>query len=96
MTDTNTDTPTTDAESTATTDARTDRHDRVKQVLNYLLLAGLGLFGLVAAVGLYTAISSAITTWVTSEYRPLARAAFNLVLLVLVAAAVSVQVRRIR
>lgn len=90
---------TTDTEDITMTDTETDTtestSERVRRALNYLLLAGLAIFALVAAVGFYTASTSVISTWVTHEYRPLVRAAFNLVVLLVVGAAIVRQTRRL-
>ncbi|MFB6194725.1 MAG: hypothetical protein ABEI80_01015 [Haloplanus sp.] len=81
----------------ANEDATDDRTDgsRFRRFLNYGLLAGLLLFALVAAVGFYTAVSSAISTWVADEWRPLFRAAFNLAILLLTGAGIVWQARRL-
>lgn len=69
---------------------------RVRTLMNYGLLAGLLILALVAVVGLYTAVSSAISIWVTREWRPLFRAAFNLVVLLLAGSGIVWQVARMR
>lgn len=68
---------------------------RVRTLLNYGLLAGLLVLALVAAVGFYTAVSGAISTWVSREWRPLFRAAFNLAVLLLAGAGIAWQARRL-
>lgn len=73
-----------------------DDGPRFRRLLNYGLLAGLLILALVAAVGLYTAVSSAISTWVTREWRPLFRAAFNLVVLLLAGSGIAWQANRMR
>jgi hypothetical protein len=69
---------------------------RIRTFLNYGLLAGLLILALVAVVGLYTAVSSAISIWVTREWRPLFRAAFNLVVLLLAGSGIVWQAARMR
>lgn len=69
---------------------------RIRQFLNYGLLAGLLIVALVAVVGLYTAVSSAISIWVAREWRPLFRAAFNLVVLLLAGSGIVWQAARMR
>ncbi len=68
---------------------------RARQLFDYAVAAGLFLLALVAVVGLYTAVSSAIATWVTPEFRPLFRAAFNLVVLLGAGAGLAHQARRL-
>jgi hypothetical protein len=77
-------------------DDETDDGPRLRRFLNYGLLAGLLLVALVSAIGLYTAISSAISTWVAREWRPLFRAAFNLAVLLLAGSGIVWQIRRMR
>lgn len=67
---------------------------RFRRMLNYGLLAGLLVLALVAAVGLYTAVLGAISTWVTREWRPVFRAAFNLVVLLVAGSGIAWQARR--
>ena len=69
--------------------------DDLRQKLNYALLAGLSLLALIAALQFYFNASSAINQWVTREYRSLFQAVFNLVVLLLTAAGISRQVRRL-
>jgi hypothetical protein len=69
--------------------------DDLRQKLNYALLAGLSLLALIAALQFYFNASSAINQWVTHEYRSLFQAVFNLVVLLLTAAGISRQVRRL-
>lgn len=68
---------------------------RLRRFLNYGLLAGLLLLALVAAVGFYTAVSSAISIWVADEWQPLFRAGFNLAVLLLAGSGIAWQVRRL-
>jgi hypothetical protein len=83
-------TPEVESEAGATSDA-----SRVRRFLDYALFAALTVVALVAVVGLYTAVSAAISTWVTSEFRPLFRAVFNLVVLLLAVAGIARQAGRL-
>jgi hypothetical protein len=58
-------------------------------------LAVLALLALVATIRFYLSLSSAIGTWVTHEYRDLAQAAFNLVVLLVTGVGISAVVRRL-
>lgn len=64
-----------------------------------LLLKGalglLSLLAIVATIRLYLSVSNAIGIWVTHEFRPLAQAGFNLVVLLVVGAGVAVILRRL-
>lgn len=71
------------------------RMSRLRDVLNYGVLAGLLLLALVSAVGLYTSVSGVISTWVAPEWQPLFRAAFNLVVLLLAGGGIAWQARRV-
>ncbi|MFB6302627.1 MAG: hypothetical protein ABEH78_07185 [Haloferacaceae archaeon] len=82
-------------EATEATEGADDA-PRLRRMLNYGLLAGLLLLALVSAAGVYTAVSAAISTWVTPEWRPLFRAAFNLAVLLLAGAGIAWQARRMR
>jgi hypothetical protein len=84
-----------DAPESAATETDRSTADRVRRGLDYLLLAGLAVFALVAAVGFYTSAQGAIRTWVTPEFRPVVSAAFNLVVLLAVSAGLVRQVRRL-
>ncbi|ESP88932.1 hypothetical protein [Candidatus Halobonum tyrrellensis] len=111
MTDTDTDTTDTHAssatepapaepvESTESTgDRDADREStarNLRRYLNYAVLAGLVLLGVVAALQFYLAAGATINRWVAAEYRSLFRAAFNLAVLLLAALGVSVQLRRL-
>jgi hypothetical protein len=68
---------------------------RVRRGVDYLLLAGLAVFALVAAVGLYTSMQGVIRTWIEPDFRPVVNAAFNLVVLLVVGAGLVRQVRRL-
>ncbi len=69
--------------------------DRVRRGLDYLLLVGLAIFALVAAVGFYTSAQGAIRTWTSPEFRPVVSAAFDLVVLLMVSAGLVRQIRRL-
>lgn len=69
--------------------------DGVVQYLQWGLLALLVLFGLAAAVGLYTSVGRIIQVWVASEFQPVFNAAFNLLVLLLVAAGITGVLRRL-
>jgi hypothetical protein len=58
-------------------------------------LAVLVLLAVVATIRFYLSLSSAIATWVTHEYRDLAQAAFNLVVLLLTGVGISVVIRQL-
>lgn len=63
-----------------------------------LYRGALGLFVLlavVAVVQLYTSVGAAIDTFVAREYRPLFRAAFNLVVLLIAGIGISRTVREL-
>ncbi|WP_435127785.1 hypothetical protein [Halobaculum sp. D14] len=68
----------------------------VRRYLNYALLSALVLLALVAGLRFYGAASSTINQWVAAEYRSLFHAAFNLALLFVAAAGISLQVKRLR
>lgn len=91
---------TTTEETTAETESEAeseteDRATRVRRGVDYLLLAGLAVFALVAAVGFYTSAQGAIRTWVAPDFRPVVTAGFNLVVLLVVSAGLVRQVRRL-
>ena len=68
---------------------------RVRRGVVYLLLAGLAIFALVAAIGFYTSMQGVIRTWIQPDFRPVVNAAFNLVVLFVVSAGLVRQVRRL-
>lgn len=87
----------TDDEPTAETDPSDESSDgRFRTAVNYLVLAGLGLTLLIAGLQFYTSVSATINQFVAREFRPVVRAVFNLGLVVLAAAGVSIQLRRMR
>lgn len=64
----------------------------------YLFWGAFGLLSILAVVataGLYTSVSSAIDVWVASDYEPIVRALFNLVVVLTCALGLSVLLRRI-
>lgn len=75
--------------------SRTLTAAKLGRYVNYAVLAGLLLLGLVAALQFYLAAGAAISRWVAPEYASLFRALFNLVVLLLAALGVSVQLRRL-
>lgn len=87
-----------DADSTAMTDDNSEdtTGSRVERYVRYLLVAGLALLALIAMLRFYFAASSMIDTWITREYRSLFQALFNLAILLLAAAGISWQARKIR
>jgi hypothetical protein len=84
----------TDADAPANADERTTT-TRVRRGLDYALLGGLALLGLVAAIQFYLAADQTINVWVTREYRPPFKMVFNLVVLLVVGIGLSRQVRRL-
>ena len=77
--------------STATDDGR-----NVARLLNYLLLAGLSVFALAAAVQFYLNAAATIGRWVAPAYRSAFQAAFNLAVLLVTVAGASRQLDRVR
>jgi hypothetical protein len=84
----------TDADARANADGRTTA-TRVRRGLDYALLGGLALLGLIAAIQFYLAADQTINVWVTREYRPPFKMVFNLVVLLVVGIGLSRQVRRL-
>jgi len=68
--------------------------DMVRYV-NYLVLVALVVLALVSGIQFYGAVSRTINQWVTAEYRSLFHGAFNLAVLLIAAAGISLQVRRV-
>ena len=65
--------------------------------VTYLTWAGVGVLAvtaLVALFGFYTGVSRAITVWVSSSYRPVVNAAFNLTLLLAALGGIGLLLRR--
>lgn len=85
-----------DATDASGSDADADggRVARVRRAVDYAVLGVLLLVGLVAVFQFYTSTQSAITTWVTPEYRSVFRALFNLAVLLAVGGGVAYQLRR--
>lgn len=76
-------------------DGADDRTD--SSLRGYAELAALGVLSLLAAVAVfrfYTAASRAIDIWISSDFVPVFQAAFNLVVLFLAVAGISVLLRR--
>lgn len=92
--DTMTETAPTDATESETDDGPSTAA-RVRHGVDYLLLAGLAVFALVAAVGFYASMQGVIRTWVTPDFQPVVNAAFNLVVLLAVSAGLVRQIRRL-
>lgn len=88
----------TDEEAAAapTDDAGPVDADRLVRYLQYALVVGLAVFAAVAAMNVYANVGAVINEWVAREYRPLFRAAFNLVVLFVAAAGLIRLVRRLR
>ncbi|MFC6824339.1 hypothetical protein [Halopelagius fulvigenes] len=107
MTDTN---PNPDPDDSATDTRPSDRQEwpdpsrgggestaeQLKRYLNYAVLAGLVLVALVSVFQLYSAVTRTINTFVTPEYRAPFLAAFNLVVLLVVALGISLQLKRLQ
>lgn len=68
--------------------------DMVRYV-NYLVLVALVVLALVSGIQFYGAVSRTINQWVAAEYRSLFHGAFNLAVLLIAAAGISLQVRRV-
>lgn len=82
--------------SPASTDATADESSfaRVRRYVQYATLGALLLLGGIALLQFYFSASNAITTWIEPEYRNLFRMAFNLAVLLLAGAGISLQLRR--
>jgi hypothetical protein len=84
----------------ATDDERTESSDsdlvseRARRYFDYAVLVALGVLGFVALVQFYLSASNAINRWITPAYRSLFQAAFNLAVLLITGAAISLQFRR--
>lgn len=68
---------------------------RLRQLLEYALLATFVLVALFAALGFYSQIGRAIEIWVADPYQPIAKATVNLALLLIAVAGVSHQLARL-
>lgn len=69
---------------------------RFRRWVNYLVLAALAFLALVAGVRFYAAVGTMINRFVVREFRPIFHATFNLALLFLAGAGVTIQLRRMR
>ncbi|WP_373190126.1 hypothetical protein [Halolamina sp.] len=94
-TDTRTGGTNSEESNTLSEEEQTNENSDLRRKANYALLAGLSLLALIAALQFYLNASSVINQWVTHEYRSLFQAAFNLVVLLVAAAGISRQVRRL-
>jgi hypothetical protein len=65
-----------------------------RRYFDYAVLAVLSVLAFVALVQFYLNVSSAIGRWVEPPYRSLFQAAFNLAVLLLAGAGISIQLRR--
>lgn len=83
--------PMSDTDSSPTAEQSTGRN--VERYVRYVVLAGFTLLALVALLRFYFAASATIDTWVSTEYRSMFQAAFNLVVLLLAGIGISWQVR---
>lgn len=84
-----------ESDGSPVTDTRLPETDEVARYLHWAALAGLAVFGLVAAISLYTSFGRIIDVWVAPEFQPVFRAAFNLLVLLLVGAGISLVLRRL-
>ncbi|GAA0192842.1 hypothetical protein [Halobaculum roseum] len=82
-------------EPTETADRGAGVGDSVTRYVNYLVLVALVVLALVAGIQFYGAVSRTINQWVVAEYRSLFHGAFNLAVLLVAAAGISVQIRRV-
>lgn len=87
--------PEADGGRTEATPSEPSSGTRFRTAVNYLALAGLGLTLLVAGIQFYASVTASIDRFVAREFQPLVRAVFNLALVVLAAAGISIQLRRI-
>jgi len=78
-------------------DTKSDLVDaaRLRQLLEYALLATFVLVALFAALGFYSQVGRAIEIWVADAYQPIAKATVNLALLLIAVAGVSHQLARL-
>lgn len=68
--------------------------ERIANLLTVGTIGVLTVVALFAVLNLYTAVSQTINIWFTNAYAPLFRAAFNLVVLMLALAGLSLVFRR--
>ena len=66
----------------------------VRQYLQWGALVGFALLAAVAAVGLYTSLSSIIDVWVGDRFQPVARAVFNFAVLCVAGVGTGLVLRR--
>lgn len=71
------------------------RRRRLGDLLDKAALGAFVFVALVTAIGFYRYTGATVRTWVDPAYQPIVLAAFNLALLFVAAAGVSVQLRRI-
>lgn len=68
---------------------------RLRQLLEYALLATFVIVALFAALSFYSQVGRAIEIWVADAYQPIAKATVNLALLLIAVAGVSHQLARL-
>jgi hypothetical protein len=83
------------SEAGSETSSADDTGPRVRRYANYAILFVLGALAFVAVIQLYLSVSNVIRTWITTEYRSLFQAAFNLVVLLAAGVGISYQLRRL-
>lgn len=84
-----------DTDTTETEDESTPLFGQ-PAIQDYLLKGALVFFAaliVVATAGVYTSTSAAIRTWVATEYQPIFRAGFNLVVLLIAGLGISLVIR---
>jgi ABC-type multidrug transport system fused ATPase/permease subunit len=70
--------------------------DRFRRWVNYLVLLALALLALVAGIRFYAAVGTMIDRFIVQEFQPVFHAAFNLALLFVAGAGVTLQLRRMQ
>jgi hypothetical protein len=75
--------------------AESDLNSAMKRYAIWGAFGLLSIVAVVATVGLYTSVSAAIDVWISSDYQPVFRALFNLVVVLVCALGLSVLIRRI-
>ena len=68
---------------------------RLRKNLYWAALGVFSLLALVAVIQLYASVNATINTFISNEYRPLFRAAFNLVVLLVSGIGISWSVREL-
>lgn len=93
----------TDADTAMTDDTTTDEPTRLlddpetaRRYLMWAAVALLALLAVVATLRVYTGTSNAIAQFVAPDFRPLFQAAFNLVVLLLSVAGITVLLRDLK